>query len=1344
MNQDPLFADSSSGNFTLQSGSPAIDAGGGLTLVHATDIGSGTSLVLEDAHFFQPGWGGTEADAIAVGTLDNTVQITSIDYDTDTITLANTISRNDGDPVWLFKDSRETPVLLGCAPDIGALESPADAAPRVCSIERQTPAGATTNADSVTFRVKFDETVVNVDAADFALSGTSAGDGTIGAVGVQSGRVYDVPVSGLGDSNGTLNLDLAGVQNIAGALGNPLTDLTPTVTEEEYTLDNDSPVISSVTSINVTETSADIQWSTNEAADSQVEYGLTTTYGTTTPLDARLGTSHSENLSGLSPNTLDHYRVLSRDALGNLAVSADFTVSTDITPPTVAITFPLDGATVTGTIVISGTAFDNTALSVVDVQIDGGAFDPAVGLDSWTFSLDTTALSEGIHTVTSRATDTGGNTTTDSISIDVNDTKSPSVTALNPLDGAVDVAIDAILALTFDEPVAAGIGNIEIRESIGDALFETIDVTSGQVIIVDDTVTVDPAGTLAHAAGYYLLVDAGAFTDLATNDFPGIGDATGWNFATVVDTTQPTITGLAPADDAVDVAIDATFVMTFDEPVAAGAGAIEIRETVGDALFESIDITSGQVTVVGTTVTVDPAGTLAPLTGYYVLMDAGAITDQASTPNEFAGIADTTAWSITIIAAPSPPTITGLAPTDDAVDVAIDATFVMTFDEPVAAGAGNIEIRETVGDALFESIDSTSGQVTVVGTTVTVDPAGTLTPLTGYYLLIDAGAITDQEANQADFAGIGDTTTWNFMTGEETTPPTITGLAPADDAVHVAIDATFVMTFDEPVAAGAGNIEIRETVGDALFESIDSTSGQVTVVGTTVTVDPAGTLAPLTGYYVLMDAGAITDQANTPNEFAGIADTTAWSITIIAAPSPPTITGLAPTDDAVDVAIDATFVMTFDEPVAAGAGNIEIRETVGDALFESIDSTSGQVTVVGTTVTVDPAGTLTPLTGYYLLIDAGAITDQEANQADFAGIGDTTTWNFMTGEETTPPTITGLAPADDAVHVAIDATFVMTFDEPVAAGAGNIEIRETVGDALFESIDSTSGQVTVVGTTVTVDPAGTLAPLTGYYVLMDAGAITDQANTPNEFAGIADTTAWSITTASTSFGDQLQGLWKLDDGSGGTALDSSGNDNHGTLNGDFLWTTEGIGGSLNLDGDGDYVTVGVGSQYSDLCINGCSFGGWIKPNGQPAASRTYGIIGRYDYTDADMFFRLAYNRWGRLFAFISYDGTITNRCRAISGYDFAFDRWQHVFVVFDGSTLKLYLDGVEEGSADCGFVGIDAAAWQDSESTFLGAFDSSDTQGEINAALDEIAMFNRALSPAELLDIYTNGVDAAP
>ncbi len=81
---------------------------------------------------------------------------------------------------------------------------------------------------------------------------------------------------------------------------------------------------------------------------------------------------------------------------------------------------------------------------------------------------------------------------------------------------------------------------------------------------------------------------------------------------------------------------------------------------MGDALFESIDITSGQVTVMGDTVTVDPIGTLGYATGYYLLMDAGAITDQASTPNVFAGIGDTTAWTVTTVAAPSPPTITGL------------------------------------------------------------------------------------------------------------------------------------------------------------------------------------------------------------------------------------------------------------------------------------------------------------------------------------------------------------------------------------------------------------------------------------------------------------------------------------------------------------------------------------------------------------------------------------------------------------------------------------------------------------------------------------------------------------
>ena len=100
--------------------------------------------------------------------------------------------------------------------------------------------------------------------------------------------------------------------------------------------DTQPPVISRVASGNITTNAATITWNTDEAGDSQVEYGLTTAYGNSSPLDALRITNHSVNLTGLSPNTTYHYRVKSKDAAGNLAVSSDFTFGT---PGTSSLSF---------------------------------------------------------------------------------------------------------------------------------------------------------------------------------------------------------------------------------------------------------------------------------------------------------------------------------------------------------------------------------------------------------------------------------------------------------------------------------------------------------------------------------------------------------------------------------------------------------------------------------------------------------------------------------------------------------------------------------------------------------------------------------------------------------------------------------------------------------------------------------------------------------------------------------------------------------------------------------------------------------------------------------------------
>ncbi len=92
-------------------------------------------------------------------------------------------------------------------------------------------------------------------------------------------------------------------------------------------------VISGVSESGVTDNSATITWTTNLPADSQVEYGPTASYGSTTVLDPNEVTSHSQTLTGLNPATTYHYRVKST-ASGATKYSGDYTFTT-AGPPTI-------------------------------------------------------------------------------------------------------------------------------------------------------------------------------------------------------------------------------------------------------------------------------------------------------------------------------------------------------------------------------------------------------------------------------------------------------------------------------------------------------------------------------------------------------------------------------------------------------------------------------------------------------------------------------------------------------------------------------------------------------------------------------------------------------------------------------------------------------------------------------------------------------------------------------------------------------------------------------------------------------------------------------------------------
>jgi len=89
-----------------------------------------------------------------------------------------------------------------------------------------------------------------------------------------------------------------------------------------------SPIISGVEASSITGSGALITWTTNKPADTQVEYGISAAYGSSTAPVSSLVTSHSVSLSGLQSSTLYHFHVKSRDGDGNVATSGDFTFST--------------------------------------------------------------------------------------------------------------------------------------------------------------------------------------------------------------------------------------------------------------------------------------------------------------------------------------------------------------------------------------------------------------------------------------------------------------------------------------------------------------------------------------------------------------------------------------------------------------------------------------------------------------------------------------------------------------------------------------------------------------------------------------------------------------------------------------------------------------------------------------------------------------------------------------------------------------------------------------------------------------------------------------------------------
>src|SRR5256885_1639767 len=133
-----------------------------------------------------------------------------------------------------------------------------------------------------------------------------------------------------------------------------------------------------------------------------------------------LGAEDTTNAYSLSwtttsvPNGTHTLTAVARDASGHAATPAavSVTVANDLTPPSVSLTEPADGAIVSDTVTVSATASDNVGVARVQFKLDGVNLGAELTAAPYAVSWPTTSASNGVHTLMAMVWDAAGDAAT--------------------------------------------------------------------------------------------------------------------------------------------------------------------------------------------------------------------------------------------------------------------------------------------------------------------------------------------------------------------------------------------------------------------------------------------------------------------------------------------------------------------------------------------------------------------------------------------------------------------------------------------------------------------------------------------------------------------------------------------------------------------------------------------------------------------------------------------------------------------------------------------------------------------------------------------------------------------
>jgi hypothetical protein len=421
--------------------------------------------------------------------------------------------------------------------------------------------------------------------------------------------------------------------------------------------------------------------------------------------------------------------------------------------------------------------------------------------------------------------------------------------------------------------------------------------------------------------------------------------------------------------------------------------------------------------------------------------------------------------------------------------------------------------------------------------------------------------------------------------------------------------------------------------------------------------------------------------------------------TTVTVESPFVVTATAPTASAIDVPSTPVISATFSQPVDPSTVTPSSVVLYGPAQTP----VAATVGYTSSTVTLTPSGPLAFKTTYTARVVGGT-----AGVKDASGtlLSSDVTWTFTTIADLVPPAITAVK----ATVTGTSAAITWTTNE---ASTSRVEFG-TVPGALVSQVEDlqlvTSHSVTLTGLT---------ANTTYYFRVTSADGASNSATSP---AAGAAPLAFYVANPS-----GLVAAFGFEEGAGPTSADVSGAGNAATIVG-ATWTTAGrFGNGLAFDGASNLVTVNDATSL-DL-TGGMTLEAWVRPTAltgwrtilykeNPGVGPAWALYGSDSNAPPAV-----------------YAATATDPWRHVTGPSMlTANTWAHVAGTYDGTTLRLYVNGALVRSAaatgemptTAGLLGIGGKTFGSAQ-FFAGV-------------IDEVRIYNRALTQAQIQADMNNPV----